>query len=169
MIINALEKFYLKAVAAKGAAALYDRYLEIRKGNSLPLCPISIAYLEAFVQYPPLECIRIVWRKKHRFLTLRYWGGEYTHLLSLIAAYHVDNGNLQRGVLWAYKAILVTDYFFPGLNITNKREILSEMTACGLIYSHSTIFYSLNHCSFMLDWELQNPVFYSNDNGLSLT
>lgn len=166
MIIDATEKFFLKDASGKGAKELYARYLEIRKANSLPICSASITYLEAFVQYPPVECIRVIWHKKGRFLTLKYWGDEYIHLLSLIAAYYVDIGNPKLGVLWAYKAIQTMNYFLPHLSCTARKEVLSGLTACGVIYSYAAVFDRIDPDLLTLDWEWQNTTFYYNDNRL---
>ncbi|MBK7683858.1 MAG: hypothetical protein IPJ26_15945 [Bacteroidetes bacterium] len=110
MLIDAVDKFLLKHISDKGIAALYDRYLSIVKINNNLICEQSIPYLKKFVNHSPFECICIIRAKENNLFTLLPWGEEYVHLLSLIAAYHLDRNEITEGVLWADKAIDMIDH-----------------------------------------------------------
>jgi hypothetical protein len=167
MIIDGSEKFLLKQTFHQGPKELYNSYVSKIDGTKGSICAKSIIYLKQFVNYSPYLCLKIIRSRDNNLFSLYPWGNEYIHLLSLIAAYHLDNDEITQGLLWANKAITLVDYFAPTLNEKIREEILYNLPASTMVCAFPKQYLEAPCDKFFLDWEIKGSCYgntHSNDN-----
>jgi hypothetical protein len=169
MILVAKEIFLLEQARTQGATALYEAYLSIIGGTENLVCNKSIKFLETFVNYPPTTCIRIIRMKENDLFSLNSWGNDYLYLLTTIAAFYLDKGDIVQGLQWADKSIDLVDYFLPTLHHEVREEILYNLPASAMVCAFPKQYLRIPYDQFYLDWEIKrfchsgNRIHY-NDN-----
>ena len=153
-LIDASEKFLTRATSEKGAEKIFKKYLAITDSSPKEICEHSVPYRKAFVQYPPHHCLSIMYREKNMQFSLSPWGDEYLHLLTLLAAYHLDRREFVTGLNWAIKAIHVFDYFNPTINPFLRERLLRDMVASSMVCCYPEHFNQRASDNFFLAWEV---------------